>query len=93
MQWNNLENELEIHCQQYLSLLFNSLGYGCEGRGNTQAHWVTGLDSARDGSNGRIYSWLLCSSYDAFGNCTQFDYNSEDSVGVTGQDMPLWEGN
>lgn len=36
-----------------------------------------------DGSGqGRIYSWLLCQSYDCYGNVIEYSYKPEDMIGI-----------
>ncbi|USP80420.1 hypothetical protein yc1106_07694 [Curvularia clavata] len=40
----------------------------------------------------RVFSWLLCRSYDSDGNAIEYEYKLEDSVGVTDSTpVPIWE--
>lgn len=47
----------------------------------------------RDYRSPRIFSWLICRSYDADGNAIDYSYKAEDGEGIRGEDgiMPCWE--
>ncbi|KAM0425896.1 hypothetical protein ACHAPT_008834 [Fusarium lateritium] len=83
-RWANTEDPVEVHWRIISSDNVTSI-YGLD-------------DSSRivdtSGSVRRIFSWLLCRSYDGSGNAIEYLYKPEDDEGIK-QDgiLPIWEKN
>ncbi|KAK3937414.1 virulence plasmid 65kDa B protein-domain-containing protein [Diplogelasinospora grovesii] len=48
----------------------------------TSLYGQTNNSRILDQSDGRVFAWLLCASYDSRGNAVQYSYKEEDSTGV-----------
>lgn len=83
-RWANTMDPVEVHWRTISSDNVTSI-YGLD-------------DSSRivdvSGSVKRIFSWLLCRSYDGCGNAMEYSYKPEDGVSIE-QDgvLPIWEKN